>query len=73
MRYHLFIAALRSDRSAAFALGSFHSPKHWRAGLLRLINFLVTEYLDDPRYGVSPICNVRTCAFTRAREIHIRI
>lgn len=73
MRYHLFIAALRSDRPAAFALGSLHSPKHWRAGLLRLINFLVTEYLDDPRYGVSPICNVRTCAFTRAREIHIRI
>lgn len=62
MRYHLFIAALRSDRSAAFALGSLHSPKHWRAGLLRLIDFLITQYLDDPRYGVSPICNVRTCA-----------
>lgn len=73
MRYHLFIAALRSDRSAVFALGSLYSPKQWRAGLLRLINFLVTEYLDDPRYGVSPICNVRTCAFTRARKIHIRI
>lgn len=73
MRYHLFIAALRSDRSAAFALGSLNNPKQWRAGLLRLINFLITEYLDDPRYGVSPICNVRTCAFTRAREIHIRI
>ena len=41
MRYHLFIAALRFDRSAAFALGSLHSPKHWRAGLLRLTNFFI--------------------------------
>jgi hypothetical protein len=56
------VAALRSGCSAAFALGSLHSPKHWRAGLLRLIDFLITQYLDDPRYGVSPICNVRTCA-----------
>lgn len=50
------------DGPAAFALGSLHSPKHWRAGPLRLIDFLITQYLDDPRYGVSPICNVRTCA-----------
>lgn len=52
----------RPDGPAAFALGSLHSPKHWRAGLLRLIDFLITQYLDDPRYEVSPICNVRTCA-----------
>lgn len=50
------------DGPAAFALGSFHSPKHWRAGLLRLINFLIAQHLDDPRCGVSPMCNVRTCA-----------
>jgi hypothetical protein len=60
----LFSARLRDlpDGPAAFALGSLHSPKHWRAGLLRLIDFLIAQYLDDPRYGVSPICNVRTCA-----------
>nr|DAU62165.1 MAG TPA: hypothetical protein [Microviridae sp.] len=58
----LFVVALWSGCSAAFALGSLHSPKHWRAGLLRLINFLITQYLDDPRYGVFPMCNVRTCA-----------
>ena len=50
------------DGPAAFALGSLHSPKHWRAGLLRLIDFLITQHLDDPRCGVSPMCNVRTCA-----------
>lgn len=50
------------DGPAAFASGSLHSPKHWRAGLLRLIDFLIAQYLDDPRYGASPICNVRTCA-----------
>ena len=50
------------DGPAAFALGSFHSPKHWRAGLLRLIDFLIAQHLDDPRCGASPMCNVRTCA-----------
>ena len=50
------------DGPAAFALGSLHSPKHWRAGLLRLIDFLIAQHLDDPRCGVSPMCNVRTCA-----------
>lgn len=29
------------DGPAAFALGSLHSPKHWRAGLLRLTNSLI--------------------------------